>query len=305
MIKRHTLLAFGFLLFGLAGFAQTVDAAPPVATSASLDFPPIEVGDTYDSTLVEPTPVIDLFDHFEVSDGVTCGFDCTYTSDPMSVPDFVKIDQGTTSGNGLNEGWFQPQDIDGGDTGTYLHPGTATFTVTATNADGSDSLEITVSITEAGGPTDIALTSQNVDENSGAGATVGGLSTTDGTSPYTYSLVAGFGDNGAFQINNTTEELETAQDFDFETKDSYSIRIETKDSAGLTYAKSFTISVTDVNDGPTDIALDSQDIDENSGTGAAVGTFSTTDEDGGDTFTYALVAGTGDTDNASFQINGD
>ena len=37
---------------------------------------------------------------------------------------------------------------------------------------------------------------------------------------------------------------------------------------------------------------------------ASVGLFSTTDADAGDTFTYTLVAGTGDTDNASFTIDG-
>ncbi|MEX2489651.1 MAG: tandem-95 repeat protein, partial [Pseudomonadales bacterium] len=73
----------------------------------------------------------------------------------------------------------------------------------------------------------------------------------------------------------------------------------------MTTEKEVTITVNDVNEGPTDISLDSQDIDENSGAGAAVGTFSTSDVDDGDTFAYALVAGTGDTDNASFQINGD
>ena len=43
---------------------------------------------------------------------------------------------------------------------------------------------------------------------------------------------------------------------------------------------------------------------ENQAAGTAVGTFSTTDPDAGDTHTYTLVAGTGDTDNASFQISG-
>ena len=46
-------------------------------------------------------------------------------------------------------------------------------------------------------------------------------------------------------------------------------------------------------------------IDENVAALALVGTFSTTDPDTGDTFTYQLVAGTGDTDNAAFTIVGD
>ncbi len=35
-----------------------------------------------------------------------------------------------------------------------------------------------------------------------------------------------------------------------------------------------------------------------------MGTFTSTDPDAGDTFTYSLVTGTGDTDNSSFTISG-
>ena len=80
--------------------------------------------------------------------------------------------------------------------------------------------------------------------------------------------------------------------------------MQSEDSGSLTTEKQFTITVNDVNDGPTDIALDSTSVDENSGTNAAVGDFSTTDEDAGDTFTYSLVAGAGDTDNGAFTILG-
>src|SRR5436190_17848218 len=59
-----------------------------------------------------------------------------------------------------------------------------------------------------------------------------------------------------------------------------------------------------VNEAPTDIALSASSIAENQPSGTTVGTFSTTDPDAGDTFTYALVAGTGSTDNGSFSITG-
>ena len=55
---------------------------------------------------------------------------------------------------------------------------------------------------------------------------------------------------------------------------------------------------------PTDIALSATGIAENAPGGAAIGTLTTTDVDAGDTFTYTLVSGTGDTDNASFTIDG-
>jgi hypothetical protein len=55
---------------------------------------------------------------------------------------------------------------------------------------------------------------------------------------------------------------------------------------------------------PTDMALSSTSIAENNAVNAVIGTLSTTDPDSSDTFTYTLVAGTGSTDNASFNING-
>merc|ERR1712131_566213 len=46
-------------------------------------------------------------------------------------------------------------------------------------------------------------------------------------------------------------------------------------------------------------------IPENVAPNSLVGTFSTTDPDNGDSFTYALVIGDADTDNQAFTINGD
>ena len=62
------------------------------------------------------------------------------------------------------------------------------------------------------------------------------------------------------------------------------------------------------NQAPTDITLTPSAIAENTDTSAGdvdVGTLSTTDPDPGDSHTYSLVAGTGDTDNGTFVIVGD
>jgi hypothetical protein len=77
------------------------------------------------------------------------------------------------------------------------------------------------------------------------------------------------------------------------------------DQGGRTVEKQFTITVTDGNDTPTDISLSATSIAENQATGTAVGSFSTTDPDAGNTFTYTLVSGDGSADNASFTIDGD
>jgi hypothetical protein len=156
-------------------------------------------------------------------------------------------------------------------------------------------------------PTDISLSNAKVDENQPSGTTVGTLSSTDQDvgDTHTYSLVAGAGDtdNGAFQITGDT--LKTNQSFDFEAKSSYSIRVRSTDSGGQSTEKQFTITITNVNDPPTDIALSNANVDENKPSGTDVGTFSTTDQDAGDTHTYSLVAGAGSTDNGAFQVTGD
>src|SRR5690606_13563812 len=109
-------------------------------------------------------------------------------------------------------------------------------------------------------------------------------------------------DNASFNILG--DSLRATAAFDYETKSSYSVRIRTTDGGGLYYEKAFTITVTDVNETPTDIALSASTIAENSAANTVVGTLSSTDPDAGASFTYTLVSGTGDTDNASFTTSG-
>ncbi|HEX3075242.1 MAG TPA: cadherin repeat domain-containing protein, partial [Lachnospiraceae bacterium] len=54
---------------------------------------------------------------------------------------------------------------------------------------------------------------------------------------------------------------------------------------------------------PTDISLSSTSLAENIALGSTCGTLNTTDVNTGDTFTYSLVSGAGDTDNAAFSIS--
>ena len=75
------------------------------------------------------------------------------------------------------------------------------------------------------------------------------------------------------------------------------------DAGGLTFDQTFTISVTDVNEAPTDIALDTVATAENQPAGHGRRHPQHHRPDRGDTFTYTLVSGTGDADNASFPID--
>ena len=56
---------------------------------------------------------------------------------------------------------------------------------------------------------------------------------------------------------------------------------------------------------PSDILLSNTSILENQPVNSVVGILTTSDVNSGDTFTYSLVNGAGDTDNASFNISGD
>ena len=155
-------------------------------------------------------------------------------------------------------------------------------------------------------PTAISLDSSSVAENQPANTIVGALSTTDPDSgnTFTYTLVSGTGDtdNSSFNINGSN--LRTSAIFDYETKSSYSIRVRSTDQGGLWFEKQFTITVTDVNETPTNISLSSSSVAQNKPVDTTVGVFSTTDADTGNSFTYTLVSGAGDTDNSSFNING-
>ena len=82
-------------------------------------------------------------------------------------------------------------------------------------------------------PTDISLSNSSMAENQPAGTTVGNFSTTDPDAgdTHTYTLVTGTGkvDNASFDI--VGNQLRTKASFDYETKNSYSIRVRSTDKA--------------------------------------------------------------------------
>jgi hypothetical protein len=153
-------------------------------------------------------------------------------------------------------------------------------------------------------PTDITLTPASIAENNAANAVVGTLDAVDADleDTHTFTLASGGTDNDDFTITGSTLSIKEAADF--EAKPSYSIRVQANDGNGGIYERSLTINVTDVNDAPTDIALAGSSVAENSALNAAVGTFSSTDQDTGSSFTYSLVSGLGGTGNGSFNISG-
>lgn len=94
-------------------------------------------------------------------------------------------------------------------------------------------------------PTDITMSSQQVLEEESSGTVVGTLSAEDPDAgdTHTFSLVSGSGDtdNSSFTISGSS--LQTNAIFDYETKKSYSIRVEANDGNGGTYQEALTIGV--------------------------------------------------------------
>ena len=142
-------------------------------------------------------------------------------------------------------------------------------------------------------PTDITLSSDTISENLSANTLIGTLTSIDPddggtpTDSYTYSLSGSDATN--FSIMNTNQLVSRTANFDFETKATYDITITSDDRDGGTFMKDFTISITDSNDPPTDIALSSNVVSRNAPIGTVIGNFSATDQDNSDSHTFTLT----------------
>jgi len=167
--------------------------------------------------------------------------------------------------------------------GTHIVPAADThLTFGATGSGGTQRLVV---VYEGDPPEDIAFDSDSLSENAGDDALVGMLTAVnpDGGS-VSFALVSGLGDtdNAAFSINGN--QLAANSSFDFETKSTYSIRVEATDEDG-TYEEQLTVNVQDENESASlnYTAQISTILDKEDTTGAiVVGSFTVTDPDDSD-----------------------
>jgi surface protein len=122
-----------------------------------------------------------------------------------------------------------------------------TYTITAENPN--EVQEWTVMVQEQNAaPTDISLTNNVIDENNGLNEVIGTFSSEDlnTNDTHSYSLVMGSGDedNASFEISGN--ELLANEVFDFETQNSFSIRVQSNDGNGGNFEKIFSISINDL-----------------------------------------------------------
>jgi hypothetical protein len=101
-------------------------------------------------------------------------------------------------------------------------------------------------------PTDILLSNNNINENVPAETLVGNLNSVDPNAgdTHTYSLVIGTddADNASFHIVGNQLLIKASPDY--ENKASYSILLQTTDQGGLSFNRSFTISINNLSQTP-------------------------------------------------------
>ncbi|MFO1003987.1 MAG: choice-of-anchor Q domain-containing protein, partial [Planctomycetaceae bacterium] len=121
-------------------------------------------------------------------------------------------------------------------------------------------------------PTDVTLSANTIDENAGANVVVGALAGVDPdpNDALSLSLPTGLTDNSLFNINGGN--LRANGSFNFESLSSYTVTVRVTDFDGLSFDKQFTISVTDVNEAPTAVALQNTttSLAENTSTATAI-----------------------------------
>ena len=149
-------------------------------------------------------------------------------------------------------------------------------------------------------PTDINLNNESIDENAAIGYTIGEFTTSsddNDTGSFTYELIDG---TGTDKVTIDGNKLQSAVLFNYEAISSFDITVKSTNDSGLSVSKSFTITVNDINEPPTNLTLSQNSVDEDVAIGTEIGTFTTTDPDNSNTFTYTFTQ-----DSDTFEIEGD
>ena len=183
------------------------------------------------------------------------------------------------------------------------------YSVTVSVSDGkkSDSIDVTINITDVDenrAPvfTDGASTKRSVAENTASGTSIGdAVSATDADNNTLIYTLSG-NDAASFDIDDTNGQLQTKAALDFETKTSYSVTITASDGK-KSDSITVTITVTDVDENRalvfTDGASTKRSVAENTASGTSIGdAVSATDADN-NTLIYTLSSN----DAASFDID--
>eukprot|EP01136_Pigoraptor_vietnamica_P014679 Opistho-1_new@57081 len=267
----------------------------------------------------ETTPTIALLVQATDNGGLSIQVPWTITvSNVNEVPTGIALSKTTVAENlpsGTVVATITTADPDAGNTFTYTVTGSALLsiqsnqliTTAALDYETTNTIAVTLKSTDQGGlfvsvpftitvqdvnepPTSISITATSISENNAANAAIGVLSGTDPDAgdALTYSLDINPGTNFAI----TGGQLVAAKVLDYETQQSFAVGIVATDKGGLTFRRTVTISVVNVNERPTSITLSALSVLESATVGTIIGTLGTVDPDVGDTFTYTLTGTT-------------
>lgn len=170
-------------------------------------------------------------------------------------------------------------------------------TVRVTDQDGvSFDKLFTLNLTDVNeAPTDATLTGSSVPENATEGTAVGGVAGIDPDTgaTLTYTLIDDAG--GRFAIDSATGEITVLNGalLNHEIAASHSVTVRVTDQGGLTFDKSFTLNLNDLNEAPTDATITGGSVAENAANGTVVGTAAGVDPDAAALLTYSLVDNAG------------
>ena len=181
-------------------------------------------------------------------------------------------------------------------TGALDYETTPSYPVTVTANDGqggTSTAAVTITVTNVDeapgfGAADYAF---SVAEDAAAGTAVGTVGATDPEGgAVSYAIAAG-NEAGAFALDASSGALTVAGTLDYETADKYSLTVSARDAAGHTGTADIEIAVTDVAYAPTfGAASYAWSVAEDAAVGAALGTVSATDPEGG-AVSYKITAG--------------
>jgi len=248
MVKVQNLIT---QITGLLDGASSVTNAQIVNNVVSAITNQIQSSNTLN--LTNTTQLQAIIQSAATSTGVTLSADRITGSAQIVAESNQRIDTLATNSpaNTLEQGFAKVQKIAlDGTTKDLKEVGAGTKTiadVVASNTGAALDTKITNAKVFSADPTDIALSNASIFENQPINTSVGTLTSLDPDSAnFTYSLVAGPGDTDNALFTITGNQLRTNAIFDYETKNSYSIRVLTSDGDGGIYSEQLSININDV-----------------------------------------------------------
>lgn len=169
----------------------------------------------------------------------------------------------------------------------------ATYTITASNAGGSITGTVDITVTRPNKVPVFGTNSFTLPENSKTGTIAGKISATDGDNDVLKYSVVTFVD--VFEVDSTAGNLRVKNPakLDFETKKTFTVSVSAFDGIATTTADVL-VTLTDVNEGPKFEAVAPISVKEDLAVASSLVTLKAVDPEGATTVTYTIAGGNAD-----------